>query len=67
MLHILKILASNLNVEAWVQCPATARDLYWTKWPLGRFFFKHFGFLLSVSFHKCYIDIHSATTDAVCP
>lgn len=27
MLHILKILAPNLNVEAWVQCPATARDL----------------------------------------
>jgi hypothetical protein len=27
MFHILKILAPNLNVEEWVQCLATARDL----------------------------------------
>jgi hypothetical protein len=30
-------------------------DLWWTKWHWDRFFPEHFGFPLSISFHRCSI------------
>jgi hypothetical protein len=32
-------------------------DLWWTKWHWDRFFSEYFDFLLSISFHRCYIKM----------
>jgi hypothetical protein len=39
--------------------------LWWKKWQWDRIFLPKFGFPLSVSFHKCSINIHSSVTDAI--
>jgi hypothetical protein len=45
--------------------PLTLWDLWWNKCPGTVFFFQYFGFPLQVSFHQCFIIIHSCITNTV--
>jgi hypothetical protein len=45
----------TLTAEARFRSRVSPRDLWLTKWHWDRFFLEYFGFLLSISFHRCSI------------